>query len=147
MVRKLALCLCVSTALGCSLAPAQRASQTLYQRLGGEQGIAQIVNNFMYRVGDSELLRPLFTDTNLERFHTTLSEQLCEISGGPCRYSGDPMTEVHAGMAMNNRHFDAVVTALTDAMEEAGVGIEAQNAMLQKLAAMHGDVMREAVAP
>jgi hemoglobin len=119
----------------------------LYQRLGGQAGIAQIVDNFLYEVGDNALLLPLFADTDLLRFRSKLAEHLCEISGGPCRYSGDSMTEVHAGMAMNNRHFDAVVTALTDAMTQAGVDVASQNALLKKLAAMHGDVMREAVAP
>ena len=128
---------------GCSSMP----DSTLYQRLGEQAGIDQVVDNYLYEVGESELLRPLFAKTDLERFRTKLAEQLCEVSGGPCQYTGDDMTEVHAGMAMNNRHFDAVVTALTDAMTQAGVDVASQNELLKLLASMHGDVMRETVPP
>ncbi|MBB3169982.1 group I truncated hemoglobin [Simiduia aestuariiviva] len=144
MGRKTVLGFVCGLLLACASQPQQT---TLYQRMGGEAGVRTIVDNFLYEVGDSALLRPLFNDIDLPRFRTKLAEQLCEISGGPCRYSGDNMTEVHAGMAMNNRHFDATVTALTRAMEAAGVDVASQNAMLKKLAAMHGDVMRETIAP
>ncbi|MDN3637820.1 group 1 truncated hemoglobin [Simiduia curdlanivorans] len=131
----------------CSHLTEQSREQSLYQRLGGAPGIATIVDNFLYQIGESDVLRPLFVHTDIERFHEKLSEQLCEISGGPCRYSGDEMTEVHAGLAMNNRHFDAVVNAFISAMEQADVEVSAQNALLEKLAAMHADVMRDVVAP
>ena len=131
----------------CSYLPERQQDKSLYQRLGGELGIVSIVDNFLYQIGDSEVLRPLFADTDLARFHEKLTEQLCELSGGPCQYTGDDMIEVHAGLAMTNRHFDAVVTALVTAMEQADVEVGAQNALLQKLAAMHADVMRDVVPP
>ena len=122
-------------------------STSLYQQLGGEQGVRAIVDNLLYHIADDPVIRPLFEKTDLDRFHEKLSEQLCEVADGPCTYTGDDMTEVHAGMVMNNRHFDAMVTALDRAMTDAGVAFNARNAMLARLAAMHGAVMREALPP
>lgn len=121
--------------------------QTLFQQLGGEPGIERIVDNLLFNIADDPVLRPLFEKTDLERFHEKLSEQLCELSDGPCRYTGDDMTEVHAGMAINNRHFDALVTALNNAMSTAGVGFGARNALLARLAELHEPVLREAGTP
>lgn len=127
---------------------AQKATKaSLYAQLGGRDGIARIVDNFLYEVGDSELLRPHFAQTDLNRFREKLAEQLCEISGGPCRYSGDSMSEVHGGMALNNRHFDATVSALISAMEAADIDVASQNALLKRLAAMYPEVMADTVAP
>lgn len=134
--------------LVCLLAScASHKSDTLYAQLGGEQGVQTIVDNLLFNIADDPVIRPLFEKTDLDRFHQKLSEQLCQVAGGPCTYTGDDMVEVHAGMAMNNRHFDALVTALDRAMQNAGVTFNARNSMLARLAAMHEQVMREAVDP
>lgn len=140
---RLLLCFLVCILAGC----ASQNTDNLYERLGGEQGISTIVDNLLYVIADDPIIRPLFEKTDLNRFHEKLSEQLCEVAGGPCTYTGDDMVEVHAGMVMNNRHFDAMVTALDHAMQDAGVAFSARNAMLARLAALHEQVMRETVIP
>ncbi|UTA48104.1 group 1 truncated hemoglobin [Simiduia sp. 21SJ11W-1] len=127
----------------CVQAPHNQDANSLYQRLGKTPGISALVDNFLYEIGDSELLRPHFEQTDLERFREKLIEQLCEVSGGPCEYTGDSMQEVHSGMAINNRHFDATVAALIRAMNATGIDVASQNALLKRLAAMHPEVMAE----
>ncbi|AFU99826.1 group I truncated hemoglobin [Simiduia agarivorans] len=140
---RLLFCFLVWILAGC----ASQNTDNLYERLGGEQGIITIVDNLLYVIAEDPIIRPLFEKTDLDRFHEKLSEQLCEVAGGPCIYTGDDMVEVHAGMAMNNRHFDAMVTALDQAMQDAGVTFSARNAMLARLAALHEQVMQETVIP
>src|ERR1700683_3548708 len=70
---------------------------TLYDRLGGQSGVRAIANSLIDRVSADPYWGPSFKDTKLSRIRGLLAEQICELSGGPCRYSGDPMKEVHAG--------------------------------------------------
>ena len=120
---------------------------TLYERLGAEPGVANIVDHLLYEIGESDVLRPVFAKTDIDRFRTKLIEHICALSDGPCHYTGDNMAEVHAGMVMSNRHFDAMVTALSDAMTDNNIASGAQNALLARLVPLHDEIMSETVAP
>lgn len=123
---------------GCANQP---ASDDLYQRLGGTEGITRIVDNLLYEIAEDDQVRPLFARTDIERFREKLIEQLCSLSGGPCRYTGDSMRETHRGMDISSARFNSLVSDLIEAMERARVPVSAQNALLQRLAPMRGEIM------
>ena len=76
---------------------ARSAQPRLYDRLGGAAGVAAIADTLIDRVAADPRLGRSFKDTNLGRIKKLFAEQICDLSGGPCRYSGDSMKEVHAG--------------------------------------------------
>ncbi|MHA7881287.1 MAG: group I truncated hemoglobin [Saccharospirillum sp.] len=114
---------------------------TLYERMGEREGITTVVDNLLYELGDNTLLLPFFAETNIERFREKLIEQLCNVSDGPCEYTGDSMVDTHAGMEMDDRHFNALVTDLITAMTDADIPVGAQNDLLARLAPMHDEVV------
>ena len=114
---------------------------TLYERLGELEGITTVVDNLLFELGDNNLLLPYFAETNIDRFREKLIEQLCEVSDGPCEYTGDSMVDTHAGMEMDDRHFNSLVTDLVKAMTDAKVPVGAQNDLLARLAPMHDEVV------
>lgn len=122
----------------CSTTPSQ---PTLYERLGEQDGITMIVDNLLYEIGGNDTLLPFFAKTNINRFREKLIEQLCQISDGPCEYTGDTMARSHAGMGLNDSHFNALVTDLVTAMDEAGVESGAQNDLLARLVPLYNEVM------
>ncbi|MEX2320449.1 MAG: group 1 truncated hemoglobin, partial [Saccharospirillum sp.] len=122
----------------CSTTPTK---PTLYERLGEQDGIATIVDNLLFEIGGNETLLPFFAETDINRFREKLIEQLCQVSDGPCDYTGDSMAQVHAGMELNDSHFNALVTDLVVAMAEAGVDTGAQNDLLARLVPMYDEVM------
>ena len=128
----------VALVAGCSTAPTQ---PTLYERLGEQDGITTIVDNLLYELGGNDTLLPFFAKTDIGRFREKLIEQLCQVSDGPCEYTGDSMAQVHAGMGLNDSHFNALVTDLVVAMDEAGVATGAQNDLLARLVPMYDEVM------
>ena len=87
------------------------------------------------------MVLPLFADTDIERFRDKLAEQLCEVTDGPCSYSGDSMLEAHRHLGVTTAQFNSLVEDLIRAMEREGVPIAAQNALLQRLARMHSDIV------
>ena len=82
-----------------------------------------------------------FKDSNLRRVKEKLAEQLCELSGGPCKYSGDPMRETHAGHHVSEADFYGLVEVLKQVLREQHVGLRETNELLRLLAPMKRDVV------
>lgn len=127
---------------GCASAPSTR-SGSLYERLGGEAGIAAITEGMLARSADDPRIRDDFAEADIVNLYTRLNEHLCALTGGPCAYTGRDMKAAHAGLGLTEADFNALVENLVDAMTEQGVPIAAQNDLLAILAPMRGDVIRQ----
>lgn len=127
------------------LVGAATASQaSLYDRLGGAPGVAAIADTLIDRVSADPLLGRSFKDSKLERIKKLLAEQICDLSGGPCRYSGDSMKEVHAGHHISEAEFFGMVADLRAVLKERHVSQGAANELLRLLAPIKRDVVEPA---
>src|SRR5499425_3585927 len=86
---------------------AQHAAKqkSLYDRLGGKQAITAVVDEFVGRVATDNRINHFFAATasnpaQLASFKMKLIDQICEASGGPCRYTGKDMKSAHRGMGI-----------------------------------------------
>ncbi len=127
---------------GCASAPASRAG-SLYERLGGEAGVAAITEGMLARSAEDPRIRDDFAEADIVNLYERLVEHLCAVTGGPCTYGGRAMKAAHAGLGLTEADFNALVENLVDAMTERGVPIAAQNELLAILAPMRGDVIRQ----
>lgn len=127
---------CLLMLQGCSSA----AQSTLYQRLGAEQGIDAIVDGLLYEIEHDQRIVHHFADTDISRFRAMLSEQLCDLTGGPCQYSGSNMQESHTGFNITLADYDALVEGLIRVMQRQHISITDQNALLALLAPMYKDI-------
>jgi len=138
-----AACIAAIALLTSSIAAAQTASagDTLYQQLGGKTGISKIVNDFLPIVLADARIKDAFKDADVERLGMLLAEQFCELSGGPCKYSGKDMKRAHKDMAITNAHFNALAEDLQIAMEKNNIPSRAQNRLVAKLAPMQRTIV------
>ena len=117
------------------------AKDELYQQLGSTVGIEKIVDGLLIEIeGDPQIVHH-FRDTDIARFRKLLIEQLCELSGGPCKYTGASMQESHTGFKITQADFDNLVRHLMKVMTAQNISIGAQNQLLGLLAPMYGDVV------
>ena len=123
---------------------AAAAQARLYDRLGGEAGVSAIAGSLIDRVSADPKLGRSFKDSNLDRIKKLLAEQICDLSGGPCRYSGDSMREVHAGHHISEAEFFGMVADLRAVLKERHVSQGAANELLRLLAPMKRDVVEPA---
>jgi hemoglobin len=135
-----ALALCAGIAAG----DACGAPASLYDRLGGATGVAAIADALIDRVSSDPRLGRSFEDTDLNRIKRLLAEQICDLSGGPCHYSGDSMKEVHAGHHISQAEFYGMVAILRDVLKRRQVSQGATNELLRLLAPMKRDVVEPA---
>jgi hemoglobin len=123
----------------CAAAPSANAA--LYDDLGGAAGIQAIVDKAVPRWLADPRVGPTFAETNMDRFRRLLAEQLCQLTDGPCRYTGRSMAASHRGLNLSQMQFNAVAEDLQDAMTDAGIGFHTQNRLIAKLAPMQRDVV------
>jgi hemoglobin len=95
--------------------------KSLYERLGGYDGIATFVNNLLPR---------LQTDSQLGRFYQNRGEDgvarekqltidfFCSSTGGPVNYNGRNMKQAHKGMKLSQNDW-SIFLQLIDATIEA----------------------------
>ena len=82
-----------------------------------------------------------FKEAELDRFHDKLVEQICELSGGPCKYSGKAMKKLHSDFEINEAQFNALVEALMLSMDNNKISVGAQNQLLALLVPMRKDIV------
>jgi hemoglobin len=115
-------------------------SSLLYKQLGERSGIATIVKDLLYLIVEDDRINQQFAGIDVRQFHTNLTDQLCELSGGPCTYSGRGMRESHADMNVTNTQFNALAENLILAMEENDVPTGTQNRLLEKLVPLYPQI-------
>src|SRR5215467_6134320 len=74
--------------------------KSLYDRLGGKKAITAVVDEFVGRVAADTRINGFFGATasdpaRLKKFKGNLVDQICQASGGPCRYMGKDMKSAH----------------------------------------------------
>lgn len=126
---------------GCQTGATPEApARDLYQQLGERSGIAAIVEDLLFLIVDDDRINQQFKGMDVARFHRNLTDQLCQLSGGPCTYSGGEMRELHADMAITDTQFNALAENLILAMEQNDIATGAQNRLLKRLIPLYPDV-------
>lgn len=126
-----------------ALITSARAEDSLYRDLGERAGIAKIANRTIdYALSDARI-KHYFDESNIDRIRLMLSDQLCQVAGGPCIYKGHSMQDTHRGLHLHDRDFNAIVEDLEKAMDESAIPFPAQDRLIARLAPMqHQGVVR-----
>ncbi len=114
---------------------------SLYERLGGMEAIAAVVEDFRDRVAKDNRINQKFARTDLARLRKMLIDQVCEAAGGPCTYTGRSMKDAHAGMKVTNGEFDALVQDLVTSLSHFKVGKTEQDEILGVLGPLKTDIV------
>lgn len=119
------------------------ADTTLYERLGGKTGVAQIISEYIDVVASDPTVNQSFEKVNLGRLKKMLAEFICSLTGGGCVYSGDDMKIVHKNLKITEREFNALVEALRVSLDRHGIAQRDKNALLSILAPMKRDIVEK----
>ena len=117
------------------------ADDSVYQALGGREGLKAIVADLLNLVLADDRIKKQFVDADMEHLAMRLNEQLCVLSGGPCTYGGKDMKTIHADQHITNAQFNALAEDLQTAMDKHHVPARAQNKLLAKLAPMQKSIV------
>jgi hemoglobin len=116
-------------------------SSTLYEQLGGQEGIGRVVKHFYDKVLADPRINHFFVHTDMEKQirHQTLF--ISWVTGGPNQYTGKSMAKAHEGMNLQEEHFNAVAEHLVSSLQEFGVGAEQIRQVVDKLSSMKDEIL------
>ncbi|SDL65561.1 hemoglobin [Franzmannia pantelleriensis] len=108
---------------------------SLYQRLGGEQGIALLVDDIVEAhmqnpTVQARYLPALDDPEHLEELKGHLRDFLSAGSGGPAEYRGKNMLEAHRGMNVGEAEYMAVMDDILGVLDRHGVDPQTRQEML-----------------
>ena len=116
---------------------------SLFDRLGGEEGIRRLVTDIVDNHYRNPLIRTRFEQVKdraaLER-HSV--EFLCAGSGGPQAYTGRDLLSVHQGMNVSEQELIAAIDDIVAAMSKNQLEQSVQNEVVAILYSLKGDVLR-----
>jgi hemoglobin len=87
---------------------------TLYERLGGYDAIAAVVDELIAGVEDKFAG---FSEHSLMRTRQLIVDFMCSATGGPCFYAGRDMRTTHAGLGITPAQWEEFVQVFSETMD------------------------------
>ena len=129
-----------------AIAQNPKPSQTLYQRLGGYDGIASYIALVFPRVAQHPELAHMFRghgkDSQQRQFQLVV-ELICHKTGGPCAYIGRPMRLVHDGLRITEANWSTFMKIITDGMNEKKYPVDVRDDFLMIWRSFHDDLVQK----
>lgn len=116
---------------------------SLYERLGGAQGISRLVEDVI----DAHLQNPLVntrfkTIKDIEHSKKVAREFFAAGAGGPGQYSGRDMRTAHQGMNISEQEYLAVMDDIMGVLERHGIDEATKKDVLAILYSLKGEIIR-----
>lgn len=137
---------------------APNAEKSLYERLGGAFAIAQVVDHFSDALVQNPIVGKTSKNPALREWHTKSLDRLpglkfmrtlwvCEVTGGPFKYSGTKPGKTHLGLEkahhdlkISPEEFDEVAAELGRTLDFAKVPAREKGEVLAAFAAHKKEV-------
>ena len=142
LTARIALCLAALNLVAC--ATLGDPPPTLYKRLGGREGIALVVGDFVTNMAGDRRVNARFKDMkgpDVEKLKSNLADQICDATGGPCSYVGRDMKTAHKGMQITDAEWSATVENLVKALDKNKVDPKDKSELLGMLGPMKTDIV------
>jgi len=135
------------------VATAQDKPKPLYDRLGGVYSIATVVDDFIERLLVNQTLNanPAISQARSRvpkaglKFHVTAL--VCEVTGGPCKYTGRAMKESHQQLNITEGQWQAMATDFQKTLDKFRVPAKEQEELLTIIGSTKQDIVTPATSP
>jgi len=116
---------------------------SLYQRLGGADGIARLVDDVFAVHLNNPLVKTRFENIKDLAHAKEMARQFFSVgSGGPETYTGKDMLTAHKGMNISEQEYLAVMDDIIGAMENNGLNQDTKNDVIAILYSLKDQIIR-----
>ena len=147
LLASLALSLALATLWSASAQDGQmQAKKSLYQRLGGYDAIAAVVDDFVGRLITDKQFERFFvghSNDSKKRIRQHIVDQFCAGAGGPCLYTGRTMKDSHAGLGITEAEWDASAKHLVATLDKFKVPEAEQKELLAFVTGLKADIVEK----
>lgn len=124
-------------------APARRP---LYQRLGGYDAIAKIVDEFLPRLAKDPKVASMIgglAETSRMRNRQLIVDQICHETGGPCLYIGRTMEASHQGLGITDELWEFSQKMLGETLDANKVGEPERSELLAVIEKLRPEILEK----
>lgn len=128
--------------------PAAAATKApLYERLGGMKGISLVVDDFIDRlVVNRTLNKNPAIDAGRKRspapyLKVQVSQLVCEVSGGPCKYTGKDMKSAHVHLNISEKEWDVMAGEFKKSLDKFRVPAAEQDELFEIVGKTRADIV------
>ena len=130
-----------------ALAEEAAANAPLYERLGGLKGITVVVDDFINRLVVNKTLNknPAIkvgrksSPTPYLKFQ--VSQMICEVTGGPCKYTGKGMKESHAHLNITEKEWSVMANEFQKSLDKFKVPAVEQKELFEIVGKTKPDIV------
>ena len=116
-------------------------SESLYERLGGTEGITNIASDLVDIHVANPAIATRFADSDIGKLKRGAANFFISGTGGPNVYEGKDMLATHKGMNISASEFMAVLDDALEALQKNNIGQREQEEVLFVFYSMRSDVV------
>lgn len=124
----------------------QGGEKTLYERVGGYNALAAVVDDFIGRLVSDKRFEKFFagfsTDSK-KRIRQHILDQFCAATGGPCIYLGRDMKTTHGGIGITEADWDAAAKHLAASLDKFKVPEKEKGEVLAFVTTLKKDIVEK----
>ena len=129
-----------------SINAGQMAQKSLYERVGGYDALAAVVDEFIGRLATDKRFERFFagfsTDSK-KKLRQHILDQFCVATGGPCVYMGREMKITHAGLGITEADWDAAAKHLAGSIDKFKVPEKEKGELLAFVTSLKKDIVEK----
>src|SRR5215212_3871228 len=125
---------------------ASAQEKSLYDRLGGYNAIAAVVDDFIGRLVADKRFERFFvghSKDSQKRIRQHIVDQLCAAAGGPCIYTGRTMRDSHVGLGIGEAEWDAAAKHLVASLDKFKVPEPEKKDLLAFVTTLKADIVEK----
>jgi hemoglobin len=122
------------------------ARTTLYNKLGGYDAIAAVVDDLMMKMATDQRLAKYFvghSEDSKKRIRQLQVDMISQATGGPSFYLGRDMRTIHKGLNIDGTEWQLAITYIIHILNNFKVEDADQKEVLTLLNSIKGDVVEK----
>ena len=126
--------------------PAHAQEKSLYQRVGGYDALAAVVDDFVGRLVSDKQFERFFVGHSVDskkRIRQHILDQFCAATGGPCVYTGRDMKTSHMGLGITEAEWDAAAKHLVASLDKFKVPEKEKGELLAFVTTLKKDIVEK----
>ena len=126
--------------------PSRAQEKSLYERVGGYDALAAVVDDFIGKLVADKQFAKFFGGHSIDskkRIRQHILDQFCAATGGPCVYTGREMKTTHEGLGITNAEWDAAAKHLAASLDKFKVPEKEKGEVLAFVTSLKKDIVEK----
>lgn len=129
-----------------SLNASHPTQKSLYERVGGYDALAAVVDEFIGRLATDKRFERFFagfSNDSKKKLRQHILDQFCVATGGPCVYMGRDMKTTHGGLGITEADWDAAAKHLAGSIDKFKVPAKEKGELLAFVTSLKKDIVEK----